>query len=349
MEKLCETIWEITYPEVLKSPIPVCDDLGYMWGGPDRRVQNSIQANEVWAAWKGQVEGALKRGAEVPDSVKAYYENFKGCAKAPALEDATKLLNDNAALSTGGFFCATPDVAPPIVSKPFSWSFTGIDCFEMCPCKFAARWFYKTEVFEETEASRWGNRKHKADELALKGKTEEWEKGKQILLEKDIVDWKYVNLFLKVIQDNPGAKLLVEEEIAINREFKRVQWFDKTAYGRAKIDVGLIIGDKIKIYDWKTGKMKNEDFQLELFCLFAALAWPHLQHFTAQYIWLQDDKVSDAVVLTRPQILGIMKKTLDKVKRMEQAWDSQIFQQIRNGLCKNYCSVLTCPNNGRRS
>ena len=382
-------IHTLTFPEVITSVVPIVDAKGDMWGGPDRKIWNVAQANEIWLAWQRAVQEAAKGELfkQVPHTVHEYFQATKKYNKAP--EEMLKLLNleggklidvnphcsnkeatmanvlTSSAVSginitqeqienyigsthtTGSLGSektnSTEGTAP---AKPkFSWSFTGLDVFfNICARKFAARWFYKTEIFEANPTSIWGNRKHKADELALKELEFEIVKGQKIICEKEIVDWKYVNAFLAA--KNAGARLLVEEEIAFDRGLKRVAWFDKTAWGRAKIDVALIKDDTIKIYDWKTGKEKYDEWQLRIFCLFAALAYPQIQHFEARFIWLQEDKVSDAIILTRTEILPILKDTLAKVARIEQAWNDEIFQCRQNGLCKRYCGVLDCPHHG---
>lgn len=346
----------LTFPEVIASKIPVINQQGEMFAGPDRKIWKASQANEIFLAWQKAIQFASKDPGAVPEEVMAYFQKTKTLNKAP--EEVVKMLALGEVKIEDMRIKDLPEEKGPledcktatttkILSPPkFSWSFTGLDVFfNICPRKFAARWFYKTEIFEENEASIWGNRKHKADEMALKGQKEVKEKGKIITLEEDLVDWKYVNLFLEA--QKGGAQLLVEKEIAINRQLKTVEWFAQDAWGRAKIDVGLIVGDDtLKIFDWKTGKEKYDEWQLRIFCLFAALAYPHLQRFEARYIWLKDDKISDAVILTRAELLPILEDTLSKVARMEEAWTNEIFQCKQNGLCKRYCGVTDCPHHG---
>jgi hypothetical protein len=339
----------ITFPEVLTSKIPVVSIEGEMFGGPDRRIWRAAQVHELFLAWQRAIKKASVEPGIVPPEVMKYFVATQKLNKAP--EEALALLNlEGKEVIIERVTLPKEEIQkmidPPKTSTPkFSWSFTGLDCFfNVCPRKFAARWYYKTEIFEENEASIWGNRKHKADEMALKGQEEVTERGKVITLEKDIVDWKYVNAFLAA--KAAGAELLVEAELCINRDLKQVGWWAQDAWGRAKTDVALIQGDTIKIYDWKTGKEKYEEWQLRIFCMFVALKYPQLKHFEARYIWLKEDKISDPVILNRTEILPILKDTLDKVQRIEVAWKDEIFQCKQNGLCKRYCGVQDCPHHG---
>ena len=344
----------LLFPAVLVSKIPIINVEGEMFAGPDRKIWRVAQANELFLAWQKAVQKASKEPGVVPVGVLAYFIETQKLNRAP--EEALSLLNlegremikieEKKATYTLGSIPAEKTNATQGTKMPkFSWSFTGLDVFfNVCPRKFAARWYYKTEIFEENEASIWGNRKHKADEMALKGQEEVTERGKVITLEKDIVDWKYVTAFLAA--KAAGATLLVEEELCINRDLKQVGWWAQDAWGRAKLDVGIIKEDIIKIYDWKTGKEKYDEWQLRIFCLFAALKYPQLQRFEARYIWLKEDKISEAVILTRAEILPILKDTLNKVSRIEVAWADEIFQCKQNGLCKRYCGVQDCPHHG---
>ena len=119
--------------------------------------------------------------------------------------------------------------------------------------------------------------------------------------------------------------------------------------GRGVIDVAVIKDGVAKIYDWKTGKVKIDETQLKIFCLFLALVQKDIQQFEARFIWLKDDSVSAPIILNRSEIFPILKDVLARVERMEQAWNAEIFQARTSGLCKNYCGVTECAHCGKGS
>ena len=346
----------LTFAEVLRSKIPVINMQGEMFGGLDRKIWKVAQANEVFLAWQKAIQAAAQTPGTVPSEVMNNFQETKMLSHAP--DEVIKAPGIGATLAETNPHCANKDAVMANVltssaveginvtkeqvldyatkhPKPpkFSWSFTGIDVFhKCCPRKFAARWFYKTEKFEETDASIWGNRVHKAQEQFLK----------DLVVDEPELVTKYAKYF----KSGAGYEILTEQEIALNRKWGITEWFAQDAWGRAKIDVALLQGDMIKIYDWKTGKEKFDALQLRVFCLFAALKYPLVQKFEARFIWLKDDKVSEAVILTRAEVVGVLKEVMGLVERMEAAWNSEIFQCRPNGLCKNYCSVEDCPHHG---
>ena len=327
----------LTYPEVLTSKIPVGDMQGELWAGKDRRLGTPGERRELWHAWLSEVSavarGDYERYKEIPPHVHEYFQKVK-LLKGPP-EDGQEIGSS----STVGGSIILPSTMPPIPVKTpkFSWSYTALNDFETCPLKMAASRYYKTVSFQETIESKWGLRKHKAEEQALKGTA---------ITEPELVDWKYVNA-LKAASE--GGELLVEQQIAINRNLVPVGWFAQDAWGRGVIDVAIIKDSVAKIYDWKNGKVKLDELQLKIFCVFLALAHKEIQRFEARFIWLKDDSVSDAVILTRAELLPIIKDVLARVERMEQAWNAEIFQARTSGLCKNYCGVTECAHCGKGS
>ena len=345
----------LTYPEVLASKIPVGDITGELWAGKDRRLDTPGERRELWHAWVEELRlvtcGEYERFKEIPQHVHDYYQTVKRFKGPPG----------EAGSSTGGKFItgtqgtleiysgpkpATPDEIPepskllltlPVAFKTpkFSWSYSAMNDFETCPLKYAGSRYYKTVKFEETKEILWGNRKHKANEYALKGTAFE---------DGGLVDWKYVNA-LKAASE--GGELLVEQQYAINRNLLPVGWFAQDAWGRGVIDVAVIKDGVAKIYDWKTGRVKLDELQLKIFCLFLALVRKDIQQFEARFIWLKDDSVSAPIILNRSEIFPILKDVLARVERMEQAWNAEIFQARTSGLCKNYCGVEECPHNGK--
>ena len=336
--KACTYLHLLTFPEVVGSKIPVCDIQGRMWAGPDRKLTTHADIIEVWKAWRNNYKIVFSGDYEVfkaiPQKVNDYFQAVKDIVLP-----SDRMLRDLEPLLYKVVVPIIKEVViEPVKSIPkFTWSYTALNDFETCPMKFAAARYYKTTKFEDTEATIWGKRKHKANELALK----EVMKG----LEEDLVDWKYVNLLREAAK---GGELLVESQIAINRKLQVVDWFAQDAWGRGVIDVAIIKNGVAKIFDWKTGREKIDDTQLKVFCILLALKYKEVQEFESRFIWLKTGGISDPMRLKRADLLNELKELLARIERMEQAWNNEIFQARTSGLCKNYCSVIECAHCGKR-
>jgi hypothetical protein len=229
----------LVFPEVFLSKIPVCDIQGRLIAGPDRKNPDHATIIEVFHAWQKDYQMAcrddIRTFKAIPQSVHDYFQKTKSLVK-PTPEMISSI---EEALAKGKVIKAP---RPEVIKEmpKFTWSYTALNDFETCPLKYAAARYYKTTKFEETEASKWGLRKHKANELALL----ETAKG----LEEDLVDWKYVNA---IKQAAKGHTLLVEQQIAINRELKPVDWFAQDVFGRGVVDVAVLKDGVAKIFDWK--------------------------------------------------------------------------------------------------
>ena len=163
--------------------------------------------------------------------------------------------------------------------KRFSWSFSAINDFDTCPYQYAAKRFFETVKFEDTVATIWGTRVHDAMEHRLKHGTplpegmEQWEK------------------YARVMESRQGM-MYPEDAITYNLNGELVSWFAKDAWARMKIDVLIIDGDTAYIYDWKTGKQKDNLLQLQLGMWFVAHKYPEVENFITRFVWLKTDKVT---------------------------------------------------------
>mgnify|MGYP001208114821 CR=1 FL=1 len=217
--------------------------------------------------------------------------------------------------------------------KRFSWSFSAINDFETCPYQYAAKRFYETVKFEDTVATLWGSRAHTALENRMKHGTP---------LPEGMVQWEQ---YCRVLEKKQGL-MLAEQKICFNLSGEPVDWFAPDAWARGMIDVLIIDGDTAYIYDWKTGKKKDNNLQLETFVWFVAHQYPEIENFVTRFIWLKEDIEGDRATgrdFTRSEHLnGIELKLGQYLTRMGIAWREQVFQPKESGLCRGWCPVEEC-------
>ena len=215
----------------------------------------------------------------------------------------------------------------------FSWSPSKLACFELCPAKYGAEFYDRTVPFEQNEAAVWGERVHKAAELYMKKTPVE-----------DTAAFEVAKPYVELLAKLPG-KRLIEYQMAVSHNWKPSPW--KQATGRMILDFGVINGEVLKGYDYKSGKVKEDITQMQIYAIVMAILFPELQKFEMKYIWFKERKVT-GFTCTRSELKVLFSQIKQRIDKMQYAWDTECFPRKKNGLCKQYCGNLKCVNNGRR-
>ena len=332
-------VWTKTWPEVIeasKNNIPVNDHSGHLICSRDRKLELST----AWNLYIHSVGWAFRNEKDIPEKVRAYFKPDQGLGLVPKREYTQAIMTKT---SFEKVVCiahtANKEVHPVVLNKkgkPFTWSFSAINDFLTCPLKYAEARFYCTSPWEDSEALRWGNKVHEALEHRIKKGTP---------LPPEMAEYeKYVLAAL-----SSGGDVKAEMEIAVDRNWKPVSWFGKTAWGRCKVDVTIDKGDKVAVWDWKTGKVKDNDLQLDLSALFASVLLPKAEIFIPKFIFLAHDVITPQdKVIQKSDLVNIKERVTAYVTQMEEAWETEIFPAKPSGLCRNWCSVTACEHNGRR-
>lgn len=217
--------------------------------------------------------------------------------------------------------------------KPFSWSYSKLKNYETCPKRHWHLDIAKDVKEEESEHIQYGNALHKA--LA-----ERIEKGTPLPkpFEKN-EEW-----CVKVIGDGT-AKLLVEQKLAITKDFGPTSWFGDEAWYRGIADVIKIVGPVAVVLDWKTGKIQEDGSQLALMaqCVFAHHS--DVQKIRTEFVWLKEDATTRAD-FTREDMPKIWNGLLPRVKILEAASIEVNYPPKPGNLCRRWCPVTQCPHNG---
>jgi len=291
---------------------------GHIICSKDRKI-NTTDAYHLHMA---DIAGALAQGLPVPLPVELSFKLRK-------LEKQRFGWGTNA-----------PSALPRNVkNRPFSWSHSALAQFTTCPQQYSAARFYFTTPFQETEHIRWGNRVHTALELRLKRKTP---------LPKEMQHMEQYCTAIERAEKRSGGKLYVEEQLCINMHFHPVDWFAPDAWGRIKIDVMLDCGDTVYIYDWKTGKKKEDRSQLLSSAAFAALKFPEAKKFLFRYVWMQEAEKESALsgdTVTTQGVRFAWDDLLELILCATDAWRTEQFPCKPGGLCRGWCPVHVCEFN----
>lgn len=206
-----------------------------------------------------------------------------------------------------------------------AWSYSALTAYETCPRRFELTRVSKKVVEPQTEATLWGNQVHKALELFAKGEKP---------LPEDLAKYER---YVKKIQSYEG-KRVVEERIALDKNFRPTKWMAKDVWVRGIIDIGVVGPEKAYLLDWKTGKRKVDSDQLMLFAALAFAIYPWIEKVTTGFIWLKSGEF-DKEVFTRDQLPEIWNVFMPRLKRLAHSYEDNKWTPKPSGLCKNWCPV----------
>lgn len=324
-----------TYPELVLLSEQVTSSDGHVFTPVDLRKgfvwvwEDEQQLPKgLWQSWQKSVQVASKKAGVVSPKVMDYFHATKHLSKPPA-EGDTSLLGAK--------------LEPVLVKTPtkplFATSYTGMTTFEQCPYRWAQEKWYKTVPYEESEAAKWGNRVHTAFERTLKG-TPNAEDTKIL---NDHGWMKYAQAMLKA-----EGELSAERELCLTEDLNLCGWKDwNTVWFRLKADILLKKGAVLKYFDLKSGKRKEDPFQIEVTWAVAAQHFPDTEEFDGRLIFLKENSVWGPGVLTREDLPRIWEKILAITNRMKEAVKHENFRMQSSGLCRQYCGCTTCPHCGR--
>lgn len=212
------------------------------------------------------------------------------------------------------------------------FSHTFLVDFENCPRKawhkFVARDLPKQKVMPE--AMKWGIEVHEALAARLEHQT------------PLPANMPYEHLAGAVAKVAEGATLLTEKKLGMTTSAGQSGFFDNDVWFRGAVDVGIVNGNNAVIVDWKTGKKREDPYELEVFGLLLKIAYPGLQTVRGFYVWLKDKAAGKLHDLSNfAATWNSIKGRTNQIERLDPAKE---WPPNENPLC-GFCPVLTCEFN----
>lgn len=206
-----------------------------------------------------------------------------------------------------------------------TWSYSALTAYEQCPWRYYLTRVVKEVREPETPATKHGVEVHSALEKYVAG-------------DADLPE-KYADLrrLADRIRNAKGEKLL-EYRFALNRQLKPTEFFATDVWVRGVFDVAIVTSTKVAILDYKTGKRKVDNDQLQLFAAAAFKLWPSVDVVKTGYIWLKDKKI-DAEDFERRHAGEIWAGYVARVQRIEASMESGKWPKRPSGLCRRWCPV----------
>jgi hypothetical protein len=139
-------------------------------------------------------------------------------------------------------------------------------------------------------------------------------------------------------------KIYAELKMGLTKEFKPCGFFDKDVWGRSAADVVLKHENKIIVFDWKTGKKKEKETQLQILALFLFKHFPQVDKIVGCNLWLEPGDIGTPYTFARGETAPMWKNLLVRIQAMEKAFASNTWPEMPSGLCL-YCPVKACNFN----
>ena len=216
-----------------------------------------------------------------------------------------------------------------------AWSHSALTKFETCPRQYHEMNVLKNYQDGSSEAMSWGNEVHKAFENYVRSGT------------PFPIGMRQFEKLVKPFVDAPGS-ILVEQKLAVTKEFAPTTWFGKNVWVRSIIDLAVVNGPKCIIVDWKTGKKKPNHDQLALMAAVMFAQAEELEQISAMFIWTQEDGMDaiTRVTYVRSQLPKLWDRFLKREQVYQDAHIETNFPPKPSGLCRRFCPVASCEFQG---
>lgn len=176
------------------------------------------------------------------------------------------------------------------MSIALSWS--RLSDYNQCPLKFKMKYIDKSSIFKEDDSQSphlvRGSNVHKKLEDYVVQKLSNGQLEVKITSLPEVESTKpFVDRFL-----NNYATVIPETQIAVNKNWERVEWFSRDAYYRAIFDLIALRPSDVAIIDYKTGKIRDYDGgpsgkgQLHLSGAIALNLWPDVPTVSTTYAYV---------------------------------------------------------------
>ena len=220
-------------------------------------------------------------------------------------------------------------------------SYSRLSTFEQCQAKFDYLYVTKSVKDQSNDASAYGNRVHELlelygkDELDMSTLTLE---GKQSL--------KRWGGIVDKLKSKPGEKYY-EYQMAIDKGRVPTGWYDDNVYFRSIADVLVVDGATAYCLDYKTGKVKDNPTQLQLFAAMVFAHFPDVQRVKTSFIWLKFDQV-DNTTYSRDHLKALWDGLQPRLDMVKEVVDLGFFKTKPSGLCPWCPAKNICPDAGSR-
>ena len=220
-------------------------------------------------------------------------------------------------------------------------SYSRLSTFESCEAKFDYLYVSKSVRDRGSEATDYGSRVHEVLEHYGKGTTDVDAlslEGKQTLKR-----WRHI---VDAINARSGTKHF-EYQMCVDKDLKPIDWFSPDAFIRGIADVLVIDGDTAYCLDYKTGKVRDNPTQMQLFASMVFWHFPEVNTVKTSFLWLLHDDATN-VVYKRSMLKALWNGLEPRFQAVIETVDLGVFKTKPSGLCPWCPAQDICPDAVRR-
>ena len=217
----------------------------------------------------------------------------------------------------------------------YTWSYSSLDLFKLCPHKYYRLRVKKDVVEPESDAMRYGTEVHKAAEDFIKDGAPIPEK------------FAFMRAPLETLKAKPGEKLC-EYRMGLTRSMEPCEFFDKQVWWRGIADLIVLQEDRAWVVDYKTGKSSKyaDTKQLELMALSIFKHFPQVKKVKSGLLFVVGNDFVKADFHQRDESV-LWRPWLDDTLRLEKSLELDVWNPRPNFSCRGWCPVKDCAHNGK--
>jgi hypothetical protein len=202
-----------------------------------------------------------------------------------------------------------------------TFSHTALKDYGNCPLQYQHKRILKDIPDVKGDAAIWGERVHKDFELRITEGTP---------LPEHLMQFEPV--MIKFL----GLETKCEWKMCLNENLKPTEWMAPDAWLRSVIDLYARLTTTVAlVVDYKTGKVRDDFDQLELFALQVFAHEPEVDEVRSTYIWTQGGTLTSATY-KREDANKLWEKVIAKIRRVYRSVESDVWPAKPSGLC-NWC------------
>jgi hypothetical protein len=139
-----------------------------------------------------------------------------------------------------------------------------------------------------------------------------------------------------------GRGVVPEMKLGITAQGAAVGFWDSSVWLRGKLDAPIVGQQSAVLLDWKTGKVREDPYELEIQALLLQAKHPEIKMIVGRYVWLKENRLgephdcSDTATTWKR-----VHKTMDDVAH---AIKMETFEKTPGALC-GWCPVMDCKHN----
>jgi hypothetical protein len=220
--------------------------------------------------------------------------------------------------------------------NPTPFSHSSLKQYETCPRQFQEIRVLKKHPRQETEQTIYGKELHKAAEEFIRDGT------------PLPGQFAFVQPVLNALNAKPGRKFC-EIELAMTADQQGCGFKDPKAWARGIADLLILDDDSLTahVFDYKTGKDRYPDLdQLRLLALLVFANYPHIRIVKGGLLFVVKGSAFRCKVGVE-DIEPIMWDYRERIGRLVQAHETDVWNPKPSGLCNGWCPCTDCVHNSK--